>query len=79
MSGGGFAGRFEALCKEDQRGSDQGDDADDMEAIHESKELGLGVELIVDAGVGCANGVGGREAVGLQIARGLMDVLLQVG
>lgn len=79
MGGGGFPGRLEAFCEEDQRGSDQSDDADDMEAIHESKELSLGVELIVDAGVRSVEGVGGREAVGLQITRGLVDVLLQDG
>ena len=79
MGGGRFPGRFEAFCEQDQRGSDQGDDADDMEAIHESKELGLGMELIVDAGIGGAESVGGGEAVGLQVGCGLVDVLLQGG
>jgi len=79
MGGSGLAARFKALCEENQRSRDQGDDADDMEAIHESKELSLGMELIVDAGVRGVESVGGGEAVGLQIARGLVDVLLQVG
>ena len=65
--------------EEDERGGDQGDDADDVEAVHEGEELGLGVELIVDATVGGAEGVGGGEAVGLQIGGGLVDVLLQRG
>ena len=45
-----------------------------MEAVHEGEELGLGVELLVDAGVGGVEGVGGGEAVGLQVGCGLMDV-----
>ena len=79
MGGGGFAAGFEVPGEEDQRGGDQGDDADDVEAVHEGEELGLGVELIVDAAVGGSEGVGGGEAVGLQIGRGLVDVLLQGG
>ncbi len=65
--------------EEDERGGDEGDDADDVEAVHEGEELGLGVELVVDAGVGGAEGVGGGEAVGLQIGCGLVDVLLESG
>ena len=76
MGGGGFGGSFEGLCEEDQRGGDQGDDADDVEAIHEGEELGLGVELFVDSAVGCADGVGVRVAVGLQVGGGLLDVFL---
>ena len=79
MGGGGFAGGFEALGEEDERGGDQGDDADDVEAVHEGEELGLRVELLVDAGVGGVEGVGGGEAVGLQVGGGLVDVLLQRG
>ena len=79
MGSAGFAGGFEVLGEKDQGGGDQGDDADDVEAVHEGEELSLGVELVVDPGVGGAEGVGGGEAVGLQIARGLMDVLLDSG
>ena len=79
MGGGGFAGGFEVFGEEDQRGGDEGDDADDVEAVHEGEELGLGVELLVDAGVGGVEGVGGGEAVGLEVGGGLVDVLLQRG
>ena len=77
VGGGGFAGGFEAFGQEDERGGDEGDDADDVEAVHEGEELGLGVELLVDAGVGGAEGVGGGEAVSLKVGRGLVDVLLE--
>ena len=77
MGGAGFAGGFEAFCEKDEGGGDQGDDADDVEAIHEGEELGLGVELLVDAGVGGVEGIGGGPAVGLKIGGGLVDVLLK--
>ena len=50
MSGGGFAWGFEAFGEEDEWGGDEGDDADDVEAVHEGEELGLGVELVVVRG-----------------------------
>ena len=50
-----------------------------MEAVHESEELGLRVELLVDAGVGGLEGVGWREPVGLKVAGSLVDLLLQGG
>ena len=34
---------FEGFGDEDERGGDEGDDADDVEAVHEGEELGLGV------------------------------------
>ena len=79
VGGGGFAGGLEAFRYEDQRGGDQGDDADDVEAVHKGEELGLGVELLIDAGVGSVERVGRGKAVGLQIGCGLVDVLLQGG
>jgi hypothetical protein len=75
MGGGRFAGGFEVFCEEDQGGGDQGDDADDVEAVHEGEELGLGVELVVDG----FEGVSGGEALRLKIGGGPVDVLLQVG
>lgn len=59
VGGGGFAADFEALCEQDQGGSNEGDDADDVEAVHEGHELGLRVELLVDAGVGGGDGICG--------------------
>ena len=50
-----------------------------MEAVHEGEELGLGVELLVDARVGGVESVGGGPAVGLKIGGGLVDVLLEGG
>ena len=59
MVGGGFGGDFEGAGEEDQRGGDKGDDADEIEAVHEGEELGLGVEFRVEAGVGGGDGVDG--------------------
>ena len=73
---GGFAWGFEGFGEEGERSEDQGDDSDDVEDVHEGQELRLGVELVVDASVGCVECVGGREAVRLQIRGGLVDVLL---
>ena len=77
VGGGGFAGGFEAFGEEDEWGGDQGDDADEVEAVHEGEELGLRVELVVDAPVGGAERVGRGETVRLQVGGGLVDVLLQ--
>lgn len=79
VGGGGFGWGFEAFGEEDERGGDEGDDADDVEAVHEGEELGLRVKLVVDAGVGGAEGVGGGPAVSLQVGCGLVDVLLKRG
>lgn len=79
MSAGGFGWGFEVFGEENERGGDEGDDADDVEAVHEGEELGLGVELVVDAGIGGVEGVGGGESVGLQIGCGLVNVLLEDG
>ena len=76
MGGGGFAGGFEALGEEDERRRNQGDDADDVEAVHEGEKLRLGVELLVDTRVRSVEGIGGRETVRLQIGCCLVDVLL---
>lgn len=73
----GFGWCLEALGEQDEGGGDEGDDADDVEAVHEGEQLGLGVELVVDAAVGCGDGVGWGEAVGLQVGGGLVDVFLQ--
>ena len=43
MGAGGFGWGFEGFGDEDERGGDQGDDADDVEAVNEGEELGLGV------------------------------------
>ena len=79
MGGGGFGWGFEGFGEEDERGGDEGDNADDVEDVHEGEELGLGVELLVDSAVGGSDGVGGGEAVGLQVGGGLLDVLLERG
>ena len=54
----GFCWCFEGFGEKNDGGSDEGDDADDVEAIHEGEELGLGVELLVDTSVGRVKGVG---------------------
>ncbi len=44
---------MKVLGQQYQGCGDEGDDADDVEAVHEGEQLGLGVELVVDAAVGC--------------------------
>ena len=58
VGAGGFGWGFEGFGEEDDGRSDEGDDADDVEAVHEGEELGLSVELLVDAPVGRIEGVG---------------------
>ena len=64
------------LGEQDERGCDEGDDAYDVEAVHEGEQLGLGVQLIVDMSVGCSDGVCGGHALGMKIGCRLVDVLL---
>ena len=47
MGFGGLAAQLEVPGEEDQGGGDEGDDADDVEAVHEGEETSLGVELVV--------------------------------
>ena len=71
VTAGGFACDFEVFGDEDEGGGDEGDDADEVKAVHEGEELGVGVELVVVAGCCGGEGVGLGEALGLEVGGSL--------
>jgi hypothetical protein len=74
----GFACEFEVADQEDERGYSEGDPADEMEAVHESEKASLAFELVVEVCAGGVCGVGGREAVLLEVGRCGVNGLLKL-
>lgn len=48
------AAETEVFRSEDQRGSDEGDDPEGVEAVHECEQMSIGLQLAEIMSVGCA-------------------------
>ena len=71
------AAEAEVFRGEDQRGSDESDDAEGVEAVHECEQMSVAFQLAEIMSVGGAEGIGWGSAVRLQVSRRLPHLMLQ--